>query len=190
MSQREVGQSPDEVFDVVDEHDRVIGKDLRGEIHRRGLRHRAVHIFWLRPDGQLCLQRRSFAKDNSPGLLSSSCAGHVDSGETYETAAVRELAEELGVRVPADRLAEVDYAPSHPELGHEFVRSYVLCGGYDTVLAEHEVDALLWRTPFETDAWMRTHPGLFATPLRHLMGRPAIRRALGLPVVDADKCLK
>ena len=190
MSQREVGQSPDEVFDVVDGQDRVIGKDRRGEIHRRGLRHRAVHIFWLRPDGQLCLQRRSFAKDNSPGLLSSSCAGHVDSGEAYLAAAVRELAEELGVRVPAGQLTEIDYAPCHPELGHEFVRSYVLRGGFDTMLAEQEVDALLWRTPVETDVWMRAQPGLFATPLLHLMGRPAIRRALGLPVVDEDKCLK
>ena len=59
MSLREVGQSPDEIFDVVDEHDRVIGREYRRDIHRRGLRHRAIHIFWLRGDGQLCLQRRS-----------------------------------------------------------------------------------------------------------------------------------
>ena len=29
MTHREVGQSPDEVFDVVDEHDRVIGREFR-----------------------------------------------------------------------------------------------------------------------------------------------------------------
>jgi len=91
MNTREVGQSPDEIFDVVDEQDQVIGREFRREIHRRGLRHRAIHIFWLRGDGQLCLQRRSYAKDNCPGLLSTSCAGHVDSGEDYLTAAVREL---------------------------------------------------------------------------------------------------
>ena len=79
MSQSEVGQSPDEVFDVVDARDVVVGQEFRREIHRRGLLHRAIHIFWLRGDGQLCLQRRSYAKDNCPGLLSSSCAGHVDS---------------------------------------------------------------------------------------------------------------
>jgi 16S rRNA (adenine1518-N6/adenine1519-N6)-dimethyltransferase len=178
---REVGQSPDEVFDVVDEHDRVIGREFRGEIHRRGLLHRAVHIFWLRPDGQLCLQRRSFAKDNCPGQLSSSCAGHVDAGEAYVEAAVRELGEELGVRVAPTELQEVDYAPQHEELGREFVRSYVLRRPAEPcILAPFEVDAVLWRHPGEVAAWVASQPGLFSLPLIHLLARPAIRQALGL----------
>lgn len=185
MKHREVGQSPDEVFDIVDEHDRVVGAELRGEIHRRGLLHRAVHIFWLRPDGLLCLQRRSFAKDNSPGLLSSSCAGHVDSGEDYVSAAVRELREELGISVAPEQFTEIDYAPWHRDLGNEFVRSYVLRGEFPTVLAEHEVDSLLWRTPAECAEWMRAQPELFAKPLLHLFARPGIRSALGLPAKEA-----
>ena len=181
MSLREVGQSPDEVFDIVDEHDRVIGREFRREIHRRGLRHRAIHIFWLRSDGQLCLQRRSYAKDNCPGLLSTSCAGHVDSGEDYLTAAVRELREELGVSVPPSALLEIDYAPCHPELGHEFVRSYLLKGDFAVTVAAFEVDSVLWRTPTETAAWAATEPEVFSTPLCHLLGRPSVRRSLGLP---------
>jgi 16S rRNA (adenine1518-N6/adenine1519-N6)-dimethyltransferase len=181
MSTREVGQSPDEVFDVVDAHDVVIGREFRREIHRRGLLHRAIHIFWLRTDGQLCLQRRSYAKDNCPGLLSSSCAGHVDSGEDYLGAAVRELHEELGVAVPAVALTEVDYAPWHPDLGNEFVRSYVLRGDYPTKLAAFEVDSLLWRTPAEVEAWALAQPDIFATPVAHLFRRSGVRKALGLP---------
>lgn len=181
MSHREVGQSPDERFDVVDDLDRVIGVATRGEIHRRRLRHRAVHIFWLRSDGQLCLQRRSFAKDNSPGELSSSCAGHVDAGESYAQAALRELREELGIRAQDGEMAEVDYAPAHAELGNEFVRSYLLRGDHATVLAEHEVDSLLWRTPAECESWAERSPGLFATPLLHLLRRDGVRLALGLP---------
>ncbi len=177
---REVGQSPDEVFDVVDEQDRVVGREFRGEIHRRGLLHRAVHIFWLRPDGQLCLQRRSFAKDNCPGQLSSSCAGHVDAGEGYVEAAVRELGEELGVRVDPAELREVDYAPQHEELGREFVRSYVLRRPAEPcVLAPFEVDAVLWRHPAEVLAWTAAQPEIFSRPLLHLLARPAIRHALG-----------
>lgn len=182
MSQpREVGQSPDEVFDVVDAHDVVIGQEFRREIHRRGLRHRAIHIFWLRGDGQLCLQRRSYAKDNCPGLLSSSCAGHVDAGEGYLAAAVRELREELGIDIEPARLREVDYAPCHADLGHEFVRSYLLHGDFPTRLAAFEVDALLWRTLAETEAWALADPAAFSSPLTHLFGRPPIRAALGLP---------
>lgn len=180
MSQREVGQSPDEVFDVVNESDVVIGREFRRDIHRRGLLHRAIHIFWLRGDGRLCLQRRSYAKDNCPGLLSSSCAGHVDSGETYLAAAVRELREELGVDVSPTALLEVDYAPWHAELGNEFVRSYVLRGDHATTLAAFEVDSILWRTPAETEAWAGAHSELFATPLAHLLHRAGVRRALGL----------
>lgn len=182
MSQsREVGQSPDEIFDVVDAQDVVVGREFRREIHRRGLLHRAIHIFWLRGDGRLCLQRRSYAKDNCPGLLSSSCAGHVDSGEDYLGAAVRELHEELGVAVPPSALQEVDYAPCHPDLGNEFVRSYLLRGEHRTTLAAFEVDSLLWRTPAEVAVWAEAEPAAFARPLTHLFGRAGVRLALGLP---------
>ncbi len=181
MKRPEVGQSPDEVFDVVDSLDRVIGSAYRRDIHRRGLLHRAVHIFWLRADGQLCLQRRSFAKDNCPGLLSSSCAGHVDSGEDYLTAAVRELREELGVVRTSASLQEIDYAPQHAELGHEFVRSYVLRSDHRVSLAHDEVDSLIWRTPTELLDWSERMPTIFATPLLHLLRRQSIRFALGLP---------
>jgi len=181
MSLREVGQSPDEIFDVVDEHDRVIGREFRREIHRRGLLHRAIHIFWLRSDGQLCLQRRSYAKDNCPGLLSTSCAGHVDSGEDYLPAAVRELREELGVSVEPAALREIDYAPCHPDLGNEFVRVYLLRGDFVVTVAPFEVDSVVWRTPGETAVWATTEPEVFSTPLCHLLGRSSVRRWLGLP---------
>ena len=181
MSLREVGQSPDEVFDVVDELDQVIGREYRREIHRRGLLHRAIHIFWLRTDGQLCLQRRSFAKDNCPGLLSTSCAGHVDSGEDYLTAAVRELREELGVSVEPAALQEIDYAPCHPDLGNEFVRAYLLRGDFTVTVAAFEVDSVLWRSPAETEAWASAEPEIFSTPLCHLLARPSVRCSLGLP---------
>lgn len=180
MSPREVGQSPDEVFDVVDERDVVVGRESRREIHRRGLLHRAVHIFWLRADGRLGLQRRSYAKDNCPGLLSSSCAGHVDAGEDYPVAAVRELHEELGIDVTQAALQELDYAPAHADLGNEFVRSYLLRGDFRLALAPFEVDAILWRTPAETEAWTRSAPESFAASLAHLLGRREVRRALGL----------
>jgi isopentenyldiphosphate isomerase len=176
----EIGQSLDEVFDVVDAEDRVISSNHRGEIHRLGLRHRAIHIFWRRPDGRICLQRRSFAKDHCPGLLSSSCAGHVDAGETYQGAAVRELREELGVILPASSLHEIDYAPSHPALGNEFVRSYFMEGDFTTTLARAEVDAILWRYPQEIDEWINSAADWFAPPLVHLLARPAIRDKLSL----------
>jgi 16S rRNA (adenine1518-N6/adenine1519-N6)-dimethyltransferase len=177
---QEVGQSLDEVFDIVDDQDRVIGQGLRGQIHRDGLKHRAVHLFWSRENGQMCWQRRSFAKDNCPGLLSSACAGHVDAGETYEQAAYRELHEELGVQLAPGSLVEIDYVPAHPDLGWEFVRCYWFRGTYSVSLAAYEVDSILWRTPQEVEAWAQAQPDIFSTPVLHLLQRPAVRRALGL----------
>lgn len=177
---KEIGQSPDEIFDLVDACDQVIGRLARSEIHRQQLRHRAIHIFWIRSDGLLCLQRRAYAKDNSPGLLSTACAGHVDSGEGYAGAAQRELFEELGIQVSLAQLPEVDYAPAHPALGHEFVRSYLLRGDFQPMIARTEVDSLLWRHPQELLAWMAAEPSIFATPLIHLLARPVVRKCLGL----------
>jgi len=173
-------QDPDEVFDVVDADNRVVGRERRSVIHARGLLHRAVHLLWIRDDGRLCLQRRSFRKDSCPGLLSTSCAGHLDLGEDYLPAMVRELREENGVSAGPGELREVDAPPAHADLGNEFVRVYLLGGDRPFSIHPPEVDALLWRTPAETDAWVRSAPCLFSSSLRHLLGRPAVRQALGL----------
>ncbi len=94
------GQNPDELFDVVDDRDQVLHSAPRHEVHARKLLHRAVHIFLFNSNGEIFLQQRSMQKDAEPGVWSASCSGHVDAGEDYDTAAVRELQEELGVTLP------------------------------------------------------------------------------------------
>jgi isopentenyl-diphosphate delta-isomerase len=90
----------EEFFDIVNERDEPVGRALRDEVHARGLRHRAVLIFVFNAAGQIFLQKRSMTKDVSPGLWTVSCSGHVDAGEEYDTAARRELGEELGLTLP------------------------------------------------------------------------------------------
>ncbi len=74
----------------------------RADVHRDGDLHGSAHV-WLirnvRQDGrfEVLLQRRSDDKDSYPGCLDTSSAGHVDVGETFRSAAERELAEELGI---------------------------------------------------------------------------------------------
>lgn len=89
---------PNEVFDVVDDHDHVIGQARRGKVHRDpALMHRSVQVLVFDHADRLLLQRRSQAKDLFPGYLCASASGHVAAGEGYAHTAEREVAEELGV---------------------------------------------------------------------------------------------
>src|SRR5882724_4390992 len=100
----------EEIFDVVNERDEVIGQNLRREVHRLGLRHRAVHVLVFNRRGELFLQKRSMTKDTFPGAWDSSASGHVDSGEDYDACAIRELREEIGLETkhPPERLFRIE----------------------------------------------------------------------------------
>ncbi len=114
----------DEIFDVVDEMDRPVGLATRRDVHERGLRHRAVHVLVYNSAGEVFLQRRSFSKDSHPGRWDSSASGHLDAGEAYLGAAVRELSEELGVEATAGELDELGRLEACEATGQEFVRVY------------------------------------------------------------------
>jgi isopentenyldiphosphate isomerase len=110
-----------EILEVVTMDDRVVGTATRSEIHAKGLIHRAVHIFVFNESGQIYIQRRSEDKDRHPSKLDSSAAGHVDPGESYTDAAIRELDEELGLREP---VAEVLGVTARPGTDNEHVRLF------------------------------------------------------------------
>jgi isopentenyl-diphosphate Delta-isomerase len=93
-----VSQNPSEIFDVVDEEDKVIGQASRKLVHEKGLIHRSVHILVFNSQNRLFLQKRSLQKDENPDLWDSSASGHVNSGENYDKSASRELWEELGIK--------------------------------------------------------------------------------------------
>ena len=93
---------PEEIFDVVNERDEVIDRQPRSEVHRLGLKHRAVHVLVFNSRGETFLQKRSMTKDREPGKWDSSTSGHVDSGEDYDACAVRELREEIGLTIAKD----------------------------------------------------------------------------------------
>lgn len=88
---------PDELFDVIDENDQVIGQEMRSVVHQRGLWHRGVHILLFTRDGRMLVQQRSKDRPHAPSTLDCSVSEHLKAGEDYPDAAVRGLAEELGV---------------------------------------------------------------------------------------------
>src|SRR6266478_8376117 len=96
----------EEIFDVVNERDEVVGRQTRNEVHRLGLMHRATHVLVFNKRGQIFLQKRSMKKDRQPGLWDSSASGHLNCGEDYDACSVRELGEEIGLhlKIPPRRL--------------------------------------------------------------------------------------
>jgi isopentenyldiphosphate isomerase len=155
----------DEWFDVVDASDRVIGRERRSEVHRFGLRHRAVHVLVFDRFGRIFLQKRSASKDTAPGAWDSSASGHVDSGEDYDACAVRELREELGW-TPAQPPEPVFAIEARPETGQEFVRVYRTEGEGPFRLHPEEIETGEWFEPDEVDARIAAEPGAFASSFR------------------------
>jgi len=92
------------------------------DVHAQTLIHRAVVVLVYDRDGKVFLQKRSPAKSRFPGRWDLSATGHVTAGEASEDAAVRELHEELGLRVP--RLRFLARAEPGPATGWEFVSIY------------------------------------------------------------------
>jgi len=88
----------EEIFDIVDEAGNVIGMAPRRKCHGDpSLIHRTAHVVVFHPAGHsILLQLRRKDKDIQPGKWDTAVGGHLDHGEDYETAAHRELAEELG----------------------------------------------------------------------------------------------
>jgi isopentenyl-diphosphate delta-isomerase type 1 len=171
-----------ELFDVVDQHDCVVRRETRHEVHRQRLLHRAVHILLFNTRGEVYLQRRSPGKDTFPNRWTTSCSGHVDAGEDYDIAAQRELAEELGLNFPdiigyTSRLASpaTSDAPTlqpfikHPpcrETGWEFIWIYSLTTDVAPRPDPAEISDGLWLTPEDLTRRIAMEPNSFTPSMR------------------------
>ena len=152
---------PEDIFDIVNERDEVIGRKPRSEVHARGLLHRAVHVLVFNSRGEIFLQKRSMKKDRQPGVWDSSCSGHVDSGEDYDQTAVRELREEIGLALaaPPQRLFKIDACFATDA---EFVWVYRCENDGPFQLHPDEIEKGDWFAPNYVSQWIKEKPHEFA----------------------------
>ena len=101
------------------------------EAHKKGLKHKAVSVFFLQGN-KILLQRRAMGKYHTPGLWANTCCTHPDWGELPGDCVVRRLQQELGI------------TGIHPEFRHHLEYRAEVGNG----LIEHEaVDVFLAHVP-------------------------------------------
>jgi len=155
-----------ESLDVVNENDEMIDTRPRGEIHEKGLLHRAVHIFLLNRTGnEIYLQKRSHLKDTHAGKWDSSASGHVDPGESYYDCALREMWEEVWVK-PKDEVKRVARIEASADTDQEFIEVFVAEAKGSIRVHGKEVDCGRFFPVEVVERWVEDRPQDFATGFR------------------------
>ena len=123
-------------MDILDANGNFTGVTaMKSVAHRDGLFHQTVHIWLYTQEGQLLLQQRGKNKDTHPLLWDVSVAGHIGAGEAIETAAVREIAEEIGLMITAADLQKIGVFKSV----HQHRHGRIDCEFHHTYLSELKV---------------------------------------------------
>ncbi len=88
----------DELVDVVNGKDEIVGQEWKNKCHREGIWHRISAVLLFDSKGKIWLQKRSKNKTLQGRNLDFSASGHLSKGDTYESGADREMEEELGIK--------------------------------------------------------------------------------------------
>lgn len=163
--------SPDESVEEIAPDGMVLGLVSRREMRARVLRHRSVFIAVVSHDGDLLVHRRADTKDVWPGCWDVCVGGVVSPGESWDDAAVRELAEELGVEgAVVTHLGNGAYEDGDVRLvGH----IYECRTDGPFRFADGEITEAHWVSPAEFPNWLGARkflPDSLALVVPHLRG--------------------
>jgi isopentenyl-diphosphate delta-isomerase len=165
------GSNDGDLIVLVDAQDVPQGVASKIEVHRRGLRHRAISVLVRNPSGDMLIQRRDPAKYHSGGLWTNACCSHPRPDETVADAAQRRLAEEMGIRCALRPLFTAHYraAVSNGYIEDEFVHAFG--GTYDGPVAPDpaEVSEWKWIAPVALAGDLARHPEIYTVWFHHYL---------------------
>ncbi len=158
----------DELLDLVDEHDNVIGTINRMDYARivsDNLGYlRASQFFLLNSEGKIYIPIRTAHKTIAPNGFDYTAGGHVGSGDTYEQAMIREAEEELGLDLSPN---DLELVAKVVEEGIRYINSiYVVRSNKTPILSPEDFVSGEWLPPAEVISKIDSgHPT--KTSLRH-----------------------
>ena len=126
-----------ELWDIYDEHRRKTGKTMvRGNSIENGNYHLVVHVCIFNSKNQMLIQQRQPFKEGWSNLWDVSVGGSAIQGDNSQTAAEREVLEEIGY--------QIDLSNIRPHLTINFN------GGFDDIyLIEKEIDLTTLQLQYE-----------------------------------------
>ena len=141
----------EELIDILTKDGKPTNKSaLKSEIHKKGYYHNTAHIWFYTKEGEVLLAQRAASKTIFPLLWDVSVAGHIDSSETIKEGAIREIHEEIGLRIHINKLNKIGVFPcfqNYPNgiIDNEFHHTFLteLTVGFSTLnFQKEEVEAL------------------------------------------------
>lgn len=140
----------EELLDLVDENDQIVGSSLRSEIYAAcASNFRVVNAFLVNDAGQLWIPRRSATKRIFPLCLDMSVGGHVASGEGYLTAFKRELHEELNMALEDTEWRFIEQLMPHRHGTSAFMHVYMIFCNYVPDYNREDFIGYYWLYPQE-----------------------------------------
>ncbi|WP_115463032.1 NUDIX hydrolase [Winogradskyella aurantiaca] len=115
----------DEIIDIITELGEPTGTTaLKSEAHKNGWYHNTVHLWLYTKSGEILLQQRSHLKQIHPMLWDVSVAGHIDAGESFKEAALREAKEEIGIDLKESQLIHIGAELHKGEYNNGAIKDY------------------------------------------------------------------
>ena len=135
-----------ELLDIVDINGNPTGKVMEKEkVHDLNLLHFEIGVFIINHNNEILLQKRAATKRFNPNKWGL-CAGHVDSGETLENTALREVEEEIGIKYNISDLhvleeMEVNKRESNSHIVRYY---YIYCAENNFNIQTEELSEVRW----------------------------------------------
>ncbi len=152
-----------EFIEIVDKNNRPLGiKKEKLQAHLDGNWHRNTQIWVLNKKGEILVNQRSENQFQNPGQWASFFGGHLLLGESYFQGALREIEEELGLKIEKERLEKGELKKNPGP--NEFVQIFILILRTDDKprLSGEEIKQWRFVTSNKLLEWAKAHPEDFA----------------------------